>query len=110
MYEPDKSLLSYIITPLSNYYIDKFVKNSQTRTQIKRLSEEETIKEIARVIAGNDITEKFKSAGASFKNAPADEKDYLQLYSFISLLSFDVYMKKQLINTLIETLDEPSKE
>lgn len=58
----------------------------------------------------NDITEKFKSAGASFKNAPADEKDYLQLYSFISLLSFDVYMKKQLINTLIETLDEPSKE
>lgn len=41
----------------SNYYINKVVKNSQTRTQIKKLDEEQTVKEIARVIAGNDITE-----------------------------------------------------
>ena len=39
-----------------------------------------------------------------------NDKDYLQLYSFISMLSFDIYMKKQLIESLIDTLDTPSKE
>ena len=33
------------------------VKGTQTKTQIKKLDEAETISEIARVIAGNDITE-----------------------------------------------------
>ena len=50
-------LPSIVAAGSANYYIDKVVKNSQTRTQIKRLSEEETIREIARVIAGNDITD-----------------------------------------------------
>lgn len=50
-------LPSIVAVGSANYYIDKIVKNSQTRTQIKRLNEEETIKEIARVIAGNDITD-----------------------------------------------------
>ncbi len=41
----------------SNYYIHKMVKDSHTITQVKRLNEEETIQEIARVIAGNDTTQ-----------------------------------------------------
>ncbi|MBR3280695.1 MAG: DNA repair protein RecN [Clostridia bacterium] len=40
----------------TNFYIDKQVKNNKTKTMIKKLNEEEVIKEIARVIAGNDIT------------------------------------------------------
>lgn len=39
-----------------NYYISKEVKNEKTETNIRRLSEEETIKEIARISSGN-ITE-----------------------------------------------------
>ena len=50
-------LPSIVAAGKANYYIDKVVKNGQTRTQIKRLEEEETIREIARVIAGNDITD-----------------------------------------------------
>ena len=50
-------LPSIVAAGSANYYINKAVKNGQTRTQIKRLEEEETVREIARVIAGNDITD-----------------------------------------------------
>ena len=40
----------------ANFFISKSTKNNKTKTQVKRLSEEETINEVARIIAGNDIT------------------------------------------------------
>ena len=36
-----------------NYYISKEASENRTKTSIKRLSEEETIKEIARIASGN---------------------------------------------------------
>lgn len=41
-----------------NYYISKEAKNNRTKTSIKKLTEEETIREIARIASGdiNDIT------------------------------------------------------
>ena len=41
-----------------NYYISKEVKENRTKTSVKKLNEEETIKEIARIASGNinDIT------------------------------------------------------
>jgi DNA repair protein RecN (Recombination protein N) len=41
----------------TNYTIDKVVKNGKTVARIKKLDEEETIYEIARVIAGKAITQ-----------------------------------------------------
>ncbi len=64
--------------------------------------------ETIKLSANQDILDKLKLTTSSFKDVPDDEKDYLQLYSFISLLSFDVYMKKQLIEALIDTLNEPN--
>ena len=41
-----------------NYYISKLVENGQTKTNVKKLSEEEIIKEIARIASGeiNEVT------------------------------------------------------
>lgn len=41
----------------AHYYIDKVEEKGHTRTTLKQLKEEETIQEIARVMAGNDTTE-----------------------------------------------------
>ena len=41
----------------TNFYIDKQVKSNKTKTYVKKLNEEEVIYEIARVIAGNSITD-----------------------------------------------------
>lgn len=52
-----------------------------------------------------DLMEKYDTASVSFADADADEKDreFLTMFSFICLLSFDVYMKKQLIESIIDS-------
>lgn len=51
-----------------------------------------------------DVTERYKMAQDSFTDAPTDDREFLQYFSFICLLSFDVYVKKQLIEKLIDEL------
>lgn len=50
----------------------------------------------------NDVIEKYKTASATFSDAPEEDKRFLQAFSFICLLSFDVYVKKQVIEKLID--------
>ena len=40
----------------SNYFIEKVIEDDRTKTKVSKLNEEETVKEIARILAGNDIT------------------------------------------------------
>ncbi len=49
-----------------------------------------------------DIIEKFHISEETFKDAPKDSQEFLQKFSFICMLSFDVYMKKLLIEKLID--------
>lgn len=51
-----------------------------------------------------DVIEKFKIAESTFGSAPSDSKDFLQMFSFICMLSFDVYVKKLLIEKMIDGL------
>lgn len=50
-----------------------------------------------------DVTAKFQSACETFPDSGEDQ-DYLRLFAFISELSFDVYLKKQMIETIIDQL------
>lgn len=50
-----------------------------------------------------DILEKFEISRKTFQEVPADEQEFLQLFSFIGLLSFDVYVKKLLIEKMVDT-------
>lgn len=57
-----------------------------------------------------DIARKYKLSTESFENAPESDKEYLQLFSFICSLSFDVYVKKQIIEKLVDTLPDPDQK
>ena len=57
-----------------------------------------------------DVARSYHRAMHSFTDVPEEERDYLQLFSFICSLSFDVYVKKLLIEKLIDGLPEPSHE
>lgn len=50
-----------------------------------------------------DIVDKYRISKNTFEDMEED-REFLQLFSFICLLSFDVYMKKQLIEKLIDQL------
>ncbi|MDD2979047.1 MAG: DUF1836 domain-containing protein [Hespellia sp.] len=58
----------------------------------------------------NEITEKFNLAETAFPDAPEDTTEYMQLFAFICNLSFDVYVKKLLIEKLVDELPIPDSK
>lgn len=57
-----------------------------------------------------DITDKYEKAETTFADAPEKDKEFLNKFSFICMLGFDVYMKKMLIEKLIDEMREEKKE
>ena len=53
-----------------------------------------------------DVTNSYELAMDSFSELPPEEKEYLQLFAFICNLSFDVYLKKTMIEKIIDGLAE----
>ena len=51
-----------------------------------------------------DILDKYNTSLTTFAGASQEDLEFLQLFSFICLLSFDVYVKKQLIEKLLDEL------
>ena len=57
-----------------------------------------------------DIANKFKIAEQTFDHAPEESRKFLKMFSFICMLSFDVYMKKLLIEKLIDGLADDKEK
>lgn len=53
-----------------------------------------------------DLAKKFNTAMSTFADADDDEADLLRTFSFICMLSYDVYIKKNLIEKLIDHMTE----
>ena len=56
------------------------------------------------------MEEKFQIAQKTFEDAPEEERDFLKIYSFICMLSFDVYVKKLLIEKMIDGITDKRGE
>lgn len=60
-----------------------------------------------------DVMDKFALAGQTFTDVADDKREELQLFTFIGLLGFDVYVKKLLIEKMLdgyrELLEEEKK-
>ena len=48
----------------------------------------------------------YASSSETFSEENEQDREFLQLFSFICTLSFDVYVKKQIIEKLIDSLPE----
>ena len=59
---------------------------------------------------GHDILENFHTAANSFKDYDGEDRDTLQLFAFICLLSFDIYLKKEVIEQLIDAMEKKTAE
>ena len=51
-----------------------------------------------------DITRIFNVSFDTFADAPENEKEFLHTFSFICMLSFDVFVKKMMIEKIIDEL------
>lgn len=49
-----------------------------------------------------DITKKFNRSKETFKDAPEEDRESLQYFSLICMLSFDTFLKKMIIEKMID--------
>jgi hypothetical protein len=86
-----------LLQPLTERYFhqDSQHKLADIYEEVFRLEKDqiETLKE--------DIKEKYSQAKQSFQQTDAEDSAFLQKFSMICLLSFDIYLKKQMIEKLI---------
>ena len=80
------------------------------------ISFEDIYQEVFKLEAGEinflkkDIVEKFQIAEGTFENAPEESKEFFKTFAFICLLSYDVFMKKLMIEKLVDECCKERKE
>ena len=99
-----KGILSITdIQALMNPITEKYFQNDQ------KFSIETIYNEVFSLEKGQadklakDIVDKYNTSKHTFENVEKNQ-EFLQLFSFICMLSFDVYVKKQMIEKLIDQL------
>lgn len=55
----------------------------------------------------HDIMNSFHTAANSLEGYDGEDRDTLQLFIFICLLCFDIYLRKQIIERLIDSIPDP---
>lgn len=85
---------------------DKYFKNGQEFNLEKIYREVFSLEKETVERLKEDVREKYAKAEETFGDAPEESVEFLRKFSFICELSFDVYVKKQLIEKLIDELNQ----
>lgn len=89
-----------LLTPITN---DFFGKNQEGELDLAGVYEEIFQLEKPEVERmKKDVLEKFEISKGAFTDAPAEKQEELQLFTFIGLLGFDVYVKKLMIEKMLD--------
>ena len=51
------------------------------------------------------LTKDYQRAGNTFVDEAEEDKEFLQIFSFICMLSYDIYIRKQIIEKMIDEFD-----
>lgn len=96
-----------LLTPLAQNY---FSSNSSA------LSLEDIYKNIFQLESEQfnslvkDVLKKFERSKEMYQQESEEDKEFLQTLSFVSMLSFDVYVKKQMIERIIDEMNTKSQK
>lgn len=55
-----------------------------------------------------DVIHKYRESEKTFQGAPEEDRDFLQKFAFICMLSYDVYVKKLMIEKMIDEMVKTS--
>lgn len=100
-----KSILSINdIQTLLKPITDKYFKNGK-EFNLERVYEEVFSMEKEEIeVLKKDVETKFRRAEETFAQAEEEDVEFLQKFAFICLLSYDVYMKKMIIEKMIDDI------
>lgn len=90
---------------------EHFFANGKTYDLARVYEEAFGLERKQREILKADVEQKFRTAQeTAFEDAPEEEREFLKIFSFICMLSFDVYIKKLLIEKMIDGLADRRRE
>ena len=92
-----------ILKPVTDRFSesDESLSIEDIYAEVHRLGSEH-ISDISR-----DIMNSFHTAANSLEGYDGEDRDTLQLFNFICLLCFDIYLRKQIIERLIDSIPDP---
>lgn len=95
-----------ILKPITeNYFGNKDGYNLEDiYAEIFRMEKEESTKVL------KEFSKKYSISKETFADFPEEDQEMLHAFSFICLLSFDVYMKKQLIEKIVDDVFTKKEE
>ena len=125
---PDKKKYSkdHVLTLILIYYLKSFLSIKDIQTLLEPITDKyfgteselsfyELYEEL--VAQGNgqskalikDVIAKYNAMQNAFSDAPEEDQEFLRNFGFICMLSFDVYIKKMMIETLIDFISQQRK-
>ena len=89
-----------LLTPITERYY-----HTENELDITRIYDEVCAHDKERTkILQDDIKALFEASGETFSDVTSDDKEFLQFFSLICMLSLDVYVKKMLIEKMIDLI------
>ncbi len=95
-----------LLEPITNRYFQNGEVYDLSRVYEEVFGLEREQKDVLKA----DVEEKFRIAQSTFGDAPGEEREFLKIFSFICMLSFDVYVKKLLIEKMIDGITDKRNE
>lgn len=96
--------IQVLLTPLTEKYFSQ-----EDGIQLTDIYEDIMNLELSQIgPLAKDVTRKFNKSQESFADAEKADREFLQKFAFICMLSFDVYVKKQVIEQLIDHMSDPA--
>lgn len=94
-----------VLEPIHEKYFDS--KNYN----IKQVYEEVfSLESAAKKQLKEDVIERYNISQTTFEDAPAKDRAFLQQFAFICELCFDIYVKKMIVEKMIDELPDPSQK
>lgn len=91
-----------LLNPLSERYFQKVGELNLSRIYEEVFSmEQEQIEDLKK-----DILDKFEVSQKTFEDTSGEDKELLQMFSFIFMIGYDVYVKKLLLEKLVDSYKE----
>ena len=95
-----------LLNPLADRYFQKTGEpNLSSIYQEVFGMEQESIEDLKK-----DIIEKFALSKKTFTDVPEEDQEILQLFSFIFMLGYDVYVKKLLLEKLVDSFQDVTQK
>lgn len=91
-----------ILNPLTDRYFAKGRELNLEKIYEEVFSlEKEQIEQLK-----SSLTRDYEKAGKTFTEESEEDKEFLQMFSFICMLSYEIYVRKQIIEKLIDGFTE----